>query len=234
MTQQAFFFDESRCLDCRACSIACQDWNDIQVGTEKFLRRFTWEEGLFPEIKMHFVFAPCYHCEDPACIKACAEGAIFKEPKYGAVLVDESLCTGCKSCWEACPYGAPRFDANNKMKKCTMCIDRLDKGLEPACVDTCITRALDFGPVEEMEAKYGTCRALDSMPRPDAVKPAIVFKAAEDKIEVVPYNADKARKLFGYSEADFKAGAAGVFKNKLDMKIENPLEELDVMRSDEC
>ena len=233
MTQQAFFFDESRCLDCRACSIACQDWNNIDKGTEKYLRRFFWEDGVFPEINMHFVFAPCYHCEQPSCLDACPNSAIYKESKYGAVLVDEELCAGCKSCWSACPYGAPRFSDEPKMKKCNLCIGRLDNGLLPACIDTCIPRALDFGPLDEMIEKHGACRALASMPDPGKVKPSIVFKPAKPKSKVVAYDADKARELFGYDFADF-ADKGPVKKNSLNMKIEDASEELEVMRSDEC
>lgn len=234
MTQMGFYFDESRCLDCRSCSVACQDWNDIHIGTEKYLRKFTWEEGLFPETKMHFVFAPCYHCEDAACVKACPNGAISKDEKTGAVLVDEAKCKGCKKCWDACPYGAPRFSVSTGvMKKCTMCADRLEEGKLPVCVETCITRALDFGPIDELKAKYGENQQLAGMPEP-ATKPAIVFKEAEAKTPVVPYDADKARELFGFDAAAFAAAEDGVRKTKLDMKIADPREELDVLRSDEC
>ena len=243
MTQQGFFFDESRCLDCRACSIACQDWNDIQVGTEKYLRRFFWEEGVFPEISLHFVFAPCYHCEKPACLDACPNGAIFKESKYGAVLVDDALCVGCKSCWDACPYGAPRFSDEPKMKKCNLCIGRLEKGQLPACIDTCIPRALDFGPIDELEKKYGTCRALKAMPDPSAVKPSIIFKEAGAKQQLVPYDAEKARQLFGYRGKDFEpyytdaavlSDTASVWKKCLNMKFEDASKELEFMKNDEC
>ena len=233
MTQQAFFFDEGRCLDCRACSIACQDWNDIEKGTEKYLRRFFWEEGVFPDIDMHFVFAPCYHCENPSCLEACPNDAIYKESKYSAVLVDEDLCVGCKSCWKACPYGAPRFSDEPKMKKCNLCIGRLDNGQLPACIDTCIPRALDFGPLEEMIEKHGTCRGLKSMPDPSEVNPAIIFKPAEPKTKVVSYDAEKARELFGFDSSVLEDDSL-VKKNTLDMKIEDPNEELEIMRSEEC
>ncbi|MDR1358348.1 MAG: 4Fe-4S binding protein, partial [Coriobacteriales bacterium] len=109
MAQHAFFFDESRCIDCRACSIACRDWHDIQPGPVKFLRRFTWEEGAFPDVVMHTLFASCYHCKRPACVSACPSGALWKEDTYGAVLTDAEKCLGCRSCWNACPYGAPQF-----------------------------------------------------------------------------------------------------------------------------
>jgi len=247
MTQYAFFFDESRCVDCRACAVACRDWNDNEVGCAKFLRRFTWEEGTFPELKMHTLFAPCYHCEEPACLKACPNGAIVKEDKYGAVLVDQERCEGCRSCWDACPYGAPRFaddSPKTKMNKCNMCIDRLEQGQMPVCANSCLTRALDFGPLSEMKGKYGEVQTLPGMPSPDTTKPSLVIKMAPAKRKVVPYDADKARHLFGQrgdkldplyidvsALTDIKPGT--VRKNKLDMKIQSAEEALEATRSDE-
>lgn len=195
MPQYGFFFDQSRCINCHACSVACKDWHDLPPGPVKWLRRFEWEKGTFPSVEHRYLFAPCYHCENPVCVDACKEKAIFKEEKYGAVLVDASKCIGDRNCYRVCPYGAPQFadDApGTKMQKCTMCIGRLEDGRLPICVEACPMRALDFGPLDQMMAKYGDLRQLPDMPNPTGIKPAVVFKPNQPKRQLVPYNAEKA------------------------------------------
>jgi len=195
MTQYAFFFDQSRCINCHACSIACKDWNDLEPGPVKWLRRYEWEKGVFPNVKHLYLFASCYHCENAVCIDACKHNAIFKEDKYGAVLVDQDKCAGDRNCYKVCPYGAPQFktdEPGEKMSKCTMCIERLEDGKLPICVESCPLRALDFGPIEEMIQKYGNLRRLEDMPNPEGIKPSIVFKPMGEKKPLVPYDAQKA------------------------------------------
>ena len=78
---------------------------------------------------MRFVFMPCYHCEDPWCVRACPTGAMQKREKDGIVFVESPLCVGCKSCIAACPWGVPQWDpATNKVVKCDYCKDRIDVG----------------------------------------------------------------------------------------------------------
>lgn len=188
MTQYGFFFDQTRCYGCQACSIACKDWNDIAPGPEKWMSVFEWEKGTFPRIRLFELAFSCGHCEQPACIPACPHEAIFKEETYGAVLVDQGKCEGERACFAACPYGSPKFssdDPKTRMSKCTMCIDRLDDGLQPICVLSCPMRALDFGPMEELKAKYGNCSQLEDMPAP-GTRPAWVAKPHEEKKELVP------------------------------------------------
>lgn len=197
MTQYAFYFDQSRCYSCHACSVACKDWNGIDPGPEKWMTVYEWEQGTFPDLRVHNLAFSCGHCEKPVCITACPNGAIFKEDKYGAVLVDEDKCTGNRQCVIACPYGSPKFASDapgTKMSKCTMCIDRLEKGEMPICVVSCPLRALDFGPLEEMEAKYGSLRQLEGMPS-SGTKPAFIFKPHVAKKELIPYDNEKALAL---------------------------------------
>ena len=108
----------------------------------------------------------CNHCTTPACIQVCPMQIIYKEPTYGAVLVDNTNCISCGKCQDACPWGAPQFydpnfrsytqadPARPKMTKCTLCIDRISAGLRPACVAGCLMRALDAGPIDQLKAKY--------------------------------------------------------------------------------
>jgi len=108
--QYGFFFDQSRCSGCRACSIACKNWNNLPAGPLKYLRIYEYEKGSFPDVRLHIQFIPCYHCEKPTCLEICPTKAIYKEEKYGAVLIDEEKCNGCRLCYYACPYGAPVFE----------------------------------------------------------------------------------------------------------------------------
>jgi len=160
---------------------------------------FQWEKGTFPNMRLHYLFAPCYHCENAVCVDA-ANGAMFKEEKYGAVLIDVDKATSIdlRKANDVCPYGAISFDSdamNAKASKCTMCIDRLEQGLKPICAEACQTRAIDFAPIEDLVKKYGTLQQLEDMPSPDQTKPAVIFKAHSQKKTLVPYNSDRALEL---------------------------------------
>ena len=113
-------------------------------------------------------------------------------------MIDADKCTGCRNCYEECPYGAPVFESDNigdVAQKCDLCIDRLEAGDLPICVGACSARALDFGTLADMQARYGTLRDLEDLPDSKATKPAVVFKPHRVKKPVVPYNAERALEL---------------------------------------
>jgi anaerobic dimethyl sulfoxide reductase subunit B (iron-sulfur subunit) len=205
MTQCGFFIDLSRCTGCHACTIACKQWHDIPPGSVKWLRVYQWEKGTFPDIDLRVLPVMCFHCENPVCAGACPHGAIYKEGKYGAVLVDPDKCKGERKCWKACPYGAPQFEGDRpglKMSKCDMCIDRLEKGDKPICVLSCSLRALEFGPINELREKWGTLRQLEEMPEASITAPAVVFKPADPKKQIVAWDYNKALKLWQKRQPD--------------------------------
>lgn len=148
----AFYLDLERCVGCQACAVACMDENDLDVERERVHWRqvFAVENGAFPEVKVTYVSLACMHCQDAPCLMACPTGAISKNQEIGAILVNPALCIGCHSCSLACPFGVPRFGPDGKMQKCRLCEERVAAGLEPACVRTCPTRALKFGPVNQL------------------------------------------------------------------------------------
>lgn len=198
MVQYGFFFDQSRCYGCQACATACKDWNGIAPGPEKWMTVYEWEEGAFPNLRLYALAFSCAHCANPACMAACEHGAIFKEGKYGAVLVDSDKCVGCRKCKDACPYGAPKFASDDpaaKMGKCTMCIDKLEAGDKPQCALACPMRALDFGPMTELVAKYGSLDRLAGMPDAGDIGPSMVYKPAGEKKRLIPYDEEKALAL---------------------------------------
>ncbi|MFC2000863.1 4Fe-4S dicluster domain-containing protein [Chloroflexota bacterium] len=199
MTKQyGFFFDQSRCSGCHACAVACKNWHGLPPGPLKYLKVYEYEKGSFPNVRMHFQWVPCYHCEEPACADNCPREAISKEGKYGAVLIDGEKCDGCRICYDFCPYGAPVFESDDSgviARKCTMCLDRLQVGDLPICVLACPNRALDFGPLNTLADKYGDRRDLEDMPGSQTTKPAIVFKPHAEKRQLVPYDAGRALEL---------------------------------------
>lgn len=198
MTQYSFFFDQSRCSGCQACSVACKNWHRLPPGPLKYLKVYEYDKGSFPDVNVHFQWVPCYHCEAPSCVTTCPTDALYKEAKYGAVLIDAEKCSGCRLCYDSCPYGAPVFENDEvecTAQKCDMCIDRLERGEQPICVMACPTRALDFGQLSELANRYGERRDLEDMPDSQTTRPSIVFKARRDKRNLVPYDSEKALAL---------------------------------------
>lgn len=171
----AVLYDANRCIGCRGCQVACKQWNenDEDIPFEENgvmstnrgsyenppqLSARTWTRIRFTELeyngKFHWVFTKlqCMHCEHPACVAACPVGALQKTPE-GPVIYDDTRCFGCRYCMVACPFGIPTFEWDSPLpwiRKCTFCIDRLNAGLEPACVKTCPSNALEMGEREEL------------------------------------------------------------------------------------
>ena len=149
MTQIGFYINQDRCTGCFTCAVSCKDWHDIDAGPVNWIRIETIEKGEFPNLFLAFLPSLCYHCEDPACIKACPATAIVKREKDGVVLVDQEKCIGkteCGAlCLKACPWDAPQFgpDKNAKMEKCNLCYERLEKNQQPICVDACPCDAIE-------------------------------------------------------------------------------------------
>ncbi len=180
--QIGFYFDQTRCTGCGACIVACEDWHDVPAGPVKWMRVLYSERGKFPEVFVSHIVAPCYHCVSPLCIPACPVKAISKREQDGIVVVDREACLGnvkCKvACLKACPYDAPQFgpEPDAKMEKCDLCLERWGENRKPVCIEACPTRALDAGPLDELEAKYGNIREADAFAYSEKTMPSVIFK----------------------------------------------------------
>jgi anaerobic dimethyl sulfoxide reductase subunit B (iron-sulfur subunit) len=181
--QMAFYFDASACVGCKACQVACKDKNNLPIGT--LYRRvfhygggsWTVEDGFnVPNnIFAYSVSTACMHCQTPACAEVCPAGAMTKRDD-GIVLIDQDKCIGCRYCEWACPYGAPQFREDlGVMSKCDFCQDLQAQGQNPACVDSCPMRALNFGELGELYAKHGYLNEIEPLPDSAITHPSLVI-----------------------------------------------------------
>ena len=152
MRQVAFSFNVSRCSGCYACVVACQDQNNPISGDTAFRSVTVLDRETPGFCGVLGLSIACLHCTEAPCVKVCPSGAIFQNTDLGLIDVNQHLCIGCGTCLIACPFGAPKFTADGRMAKCNLCRDRLTQQLQPACVQACPTKALGFGPVDEISS----------------------------------------------------------------------------------
>ena len=185
MTQYGFHFDGKRCTGCKTCVLACKDNKDLspEVSLRKVCEygggSWSQEAGLWSnDVFTYYVSVACNHCDNPLCMAKCPQAAISKDPDTGAVTRDVEKCIGCGTCSMTCPYGAPKVDAEQKKSiKCDMCVDRVAEGKQPICVESCPLRALDFGDIEKLRAKYGDEASIAPLPDASETGPNLVITA---------------------------------------------------------
>lgn len=165
----SMLIDLTRCIGCDACTVACKQENGTPMDVF-FARVLNVEVGKYPNVKRLYIPVLCNHCENPPCLKACPNKAIVKR-QDGIVLIDQDRCRGTGACVSACPYGniiLPESDSwylnedepyerdhviprlkPGVARKCTYCAQRVDEGLDPACVVACPTTARIFGDLDD-------------------------------------------------------------------------------------
>src|SRR5947209_1877410 len=172
----AKLIDTTTCIGCKACEVACLEWNNLSFSDTVFdnsyqtmpdtaynfwnLIRFNEYEpdGGGGNLMLLMRKDQCMHCEEPGCLIACpADGAIVQYAN-GIVDFQQDACIGCGYCITGCPFNIPKFGPSRKVFKCTLCSDRVAEGLEPACIKACPTGCLHFGTKDEMKA-LGETRA---------------------------------------------------------------------------
>ncbi len=145
MSHYYLFQDTRKCIGCHACEVQCKANKALPVGPKPCQVIQVGPEMVGGLPRSSFIFMPCFHCEKPWCVDACPTGAMQKRSQDGIVFVESEKCVGCKACIRACPWGAPQWNPETrKVVKCDYCMDRVDQGLEPACVTVCITHCLKF------------------------------------------------------------------------------------------
>jgi formate dehydrogenase iron-sulfur subunit len=177
-----FFTDTTTCIGCKACEVACKQWNDLPSDPDPVRHRgsydhtgslgaATWRHVRFVELAEGardidlvaaaeaplndfgdwvFMSDVCKHCTNAGCLDACPTGALIRS-EFGTVVLQPDVCNGCGYCVPACPFGVVDRDRHDgRAAKCTLCYDRLEDGLEPACAKACPTDSIQFGPLEEL------------------------------------------------------------------------------------
>lgn len=181
--QLGFYFNANECTGCKACQVACKDKWDLEVGvTWRRVAEFSsgeWTvnaDGTFSQnVAAYYTSVACNHCESAPCLDVCPTSAL-KRRDDGIILIEEGACIGCRYCEWTCPYNAPQFSAKlGVMTKCNGCYDAVDAGLSPACVGACPSRALEFGDLEELRAKYGTLAEVAPLPEASYTHPSLVI-----------------------------------------------------------
>lgn len=175
MAQLGFYYDQTTCIGCKGCQIACKDQNNLDVGV-LFRRVYDVETGKYPNPRRLHLSLSCNHCAEPKCVANCPTGALYKREEDGIVAHDRDKCIGCRLCTWSCPYGAPQYnEETGKVGKCDLCVKLLEKGEKPACVSSCVMRCLDYGEIDELRQKYGDNADAMTMPSSNTTKPNIVI-----------------------------------------------------------
>ena len=172
-----FFTDTSICIGCKACEVACKEWNHVpddglellgmSYDNTGMLGADTWRHVAFIEqsrpaavdgeagVRWLMSSDVCKHCTHAACLDVCPTGSLFRT-EFGSVVVQQDICNGCGYCIPACPYGViDQRKGDGRAWKCTLCYDRLKGGLEPACATACPTDSIQFGPLDQLRARAG-------------------------------------------------------------------------------
>jgi formate dehydrogenase iron-sulfur subunit len=167
-----FFTDTSVCIGCKACEVACKEWNQLPSKSKGFLGDSLDNTGtLDGQNWRHVKFIDnvpddtlgvgdgkafllmsdvCKHCQHASCMDVCPTGAIVRT-EFDTVFIQHSVCNGCRNCIAACPYDVIEIDPElDVARKCTLCYDRLQGGMQPACAKACPTESIQFGPLDEL------------------------------------------------------------------------------------
>jgi formate dehydrogenase iron-sulfur subunit len=172
--RMGFFTDTSVCIGCKACEVACKEWNHvpedglnltgmsydntISLGADTwrhvaFIEQRTSADGDQAGVRWLMSSDVCKHCTHAACLDVCPTGALMRT-EFGTVVVQEDICNGCGYCVPACPYGViDQREDDGRVWKCTLCYDRLSVGAEPACAKACPTDSIQFGPLDELRER---------------------------------------------------------------------------------
>ncbi|MEA2388895.1 MAG: formate dehydrogenase iron-sulfur subunit [Thermoleophilaceae bacterium] len=206
-----FFTDTSVCIGCKACEVACKEWNHVPEDGLEFtgesydntgeLGADTWRHVTFIEQRTPMDMAledaeglrwlmssdVCKHCTHAACLDVCPTGALFRT-EFGTVVVQPDVCNGCGYCIPACPFGVlDRREGDGRVWKCTLCYDRLKDDREPACAQACPTDSIQFGELDELRGR------------------------ARERVEALHERGETSARLYGADDGDGVGGMGAFF-----------------------
>ncbi|MBF8296282.1 MAG: Molybdopterin oxidoreductase, Psr/Psh family, PsrB-like Fe-S subunit [Bacteroidetes bacterium] len=179
MARFVMVIDTSKCVGCMDCVVACKTENKVPEG---FNRDWIVQDviGSYPTLHLEIRSERCNHCDAPPCVYCCPTGASHVHSLGGVVLVEHNVCIGCKACLASCPYDARFIHPDGYADKCTFCIHRVEKGMDPACVSVCPTRCMYFGDVDDpnsVVSKFLASRKYHSLIPEAGTKPQVFFLA---------------------------------------------------------
>ncbi len=176
-----FVIDQTRCIGCHACTVACKEENRVPLGVARTWVKYV-EKGEFPNTRRHFAVLRCNHCDNAPCVTICPTVALYRRPD-GIVDFDRDRCIGCKACMQACPYDALYIDPDTQTAaKCHFCAHRVERGLEPACVIVCPVRAILTGDLDDPESEVSRVIAREhvSVRKPEqGTRPKLFYVGAD-------------------------------------------------------
>ena len=172
--RRAFLVNSDKCIGCRGCAMACKSFN--QLEPERYWRNvYPLSKEIYPHEERAFFSLACNHCEQPACLVACPVEA-YTRREDGIVVHEPERCIGCKNCIRSCPYGAPQFnEGTQKAEKCSMCYERLDAGMNTACVDACPVGAISLIDLDESPHPENTVQFPPGYPHMPDLNPGTRF-----------------------------------------------------------
>ena len=192
MARYVMVIDSEKCMNCKACIVACQQRNEVPYGLSRNWVRETGDSSA--RCGERFQPGACMHCEDPSCVRACPTGATWKG-KDGAVEIDRSRCIGCGSCIDSCPYHARfRHPVTGTADKCDYC-RRSTPGQTPACVAVCPMHCRLFGDAEDPESDVAKALAshknVHIVPQGSGARPTLTYLDATTPAELPAGPVDK-------------------------------------------
>jgi formate dehydrogenase iron-sulfur subunit len=196
-----FYTDTTVCIGCKACEVACKEWNQLPATNGgantlsgdsydntrrldgehwrhvKFVEQFSPDPNRSEQARWLMMSDVCKHCAHAACLEACPTGAIVRT-EFDTVVIQADVCNGCRDCIAACPFDVIDINPVTKTaQKCTLCYDRIQDGLQPACSQACPTQSIQFGTIADLTARaQGRVTQLQAQ----GVKQAYLYGTPDD------------------------------------------------------
>ena len=176
-----FVIDQTKCIGCHACTVACKTEHSVPLGVNRTWVKYV-EKGAWPDTSRFFSVMRCNHCTDAPCVTICPTSALNKRSD-GIVDFDTNRCIGCKSCMQACPYDSLYIDPDDHTaQKCNYCVHRVEVGIEPACVVVCPEQAIVAGDLDNPATRIARMVATEQLSQravEQGTKPNLWYKGAE-------------------------------------------------------